>query len=82
MNNLNDAINAIVAQGINNQPRSQQKLIGPSEIGTSCVRCLARKLAGVEKLPPQGINDVPWLPAIGTAVHTMLESFFHAQRHS
>lgn len=78
MSNLNDAINAIVVNGINNQPRSQQKLIGPSEIGTSCTRCLARKLAGVEKLPLKGVEDVPWLPAIGTAVHAMLESFFQA----
>jgi hypothetical protein len=78
MHPLNNAIDAIVAQGINTQPRSQQKLIGPSEIGTPCLRCLARKLAGVEKLPLRGVEDVAWLPAIGTAVHGMLESFFEA----
>lgn len=76
MHPVNNVIDALVADALNNQPRSQQKLIGPSEIGTSCVRCLARKLAGVEKLPPQGIEDVAWLPAIGTAVHSMLEEFF------
>lgn len=78
MHPLNKALDAIVVQGINNQPRSQQKLIGPSEIGTDCTRCLARKLAGVEKLPLEGVSDVPWLPAIGTAVHAMLESFFQS----
>jgi hypothetical protein len=76
MHPVNNAIDALVADALNNQPRSQQKLIGPSEIGTSCIRCLARKLAGVEKLPPQGIADVAWLPAIGTAVHAMLEQMF------
>lgn len=78
MHPVNNDIDALVADALNNQPRSQQKLIGPSEIGTSCVRCLARKLAGVEKIPPQGVADVAWLPAIGTAVHAMLEEFFDA----
>lgn len=82
MHPVNNDIDALVADALNNQPRSQQKLIGPSEIGTPCVRCLARKLAGVEKFPPQGIADVAWLPAIGTAVHAMLEEFFAADNES
>lgn len=73
---VDQAINDVVVNAITNQPRSQQKLIGPSEIGTDCIRCLARKLAGVEKLPPQSIVDLPWLPAIGTAVHALLEDMF------
>lgn len=78
MHPVNEAIDELVANAINNQPRSKQKLIGPSEIGTACVRCLARKLAGVDKLPLNGVEDVAWLPAIGTAVHALLEEFFKA----
>lgn len=75
---VNDAVNDVVVHGILNQPRSQQTLIGPSEIGTDCIRCLARKLAGVPRIPGQGLDDVPWLPAIGTAVHSLLEGFLEA----
>lgn len=75
---VNDAVDAVVIDAIINQPRSQQTLIGPSEIGTDCLRCLARKLAGIQKLPLSGINDVPWLPFVGTAMHSMLEEFFKA----
>lgn len=75
---VEQALNDVIVNAIVNQPRSQQKLIGPSEIGTDCLRCLARKLAGIQKLPPETVSDVPWLPAIGTAVHALLEEFFHA----
>jgi hypothetical protein len=75
---VNQAVDAVVIDAIINQPRSQQTLIGPSEIGTDCLRCLARKLAGIKKLPLDGIHDVPWLPFIGTSMHAMLEEFFKA----
>lgn len=74
----NLAVEAVVVDAIVNQPRSQQTLIGPSEIGTDCIRCLARKLAGIQKVPAQGIDDVPWLPFLGTSMHAMLEGFFEA----
>lgn len=74
----NQAVDEVVVNAIVNQPRSQQRLIGPSEIGTDCLRCLARKLAGIEKMPVDGIKDVPWLPLIGTAMHSQLEEFFKA----
>ena len=73
---VDKALNDVIVNAIVNQPRSQQKLIGPSEIGIDCIRCLARKLAGVEKLPASGIHDLPWLPFVGTAVHAMLEDIF------
>jgi len=75
---VNQAMEAVIFDAIANQPRSQQTLIGPSEIGTDCVRCLARKLAGVERNKPQGINDLPWLPFLGTSMHEMLEGFFRS----
>lgn len=51
------------------RPRSQQKHLGPSEIGAPCTRQLAMKLAGVE---PCNETADPWFPIIGTAVHAWL----------
>lgn len=73
---VNKAIDDVVFNGVVNAPRSLQKKIGPSEIGTDCVRCLARKMMGEEKYPVEDIKDMPWLPTIGTAVHALLEEFF------
>lgn len=52
-------------------PRSLQKTIGPSELGTTCVHCLAAKLAGWEKH-----ENPAWLPYIGTCVHEHMERLF------
>ena len=62
----------LIEHSILNQPRSLQKRVGPSELGTPCEHCLAAKLAGWEKTE----TDVPWLPFIGTAVHAALEEMF------
>src|SRR5690625_253814 len=69
-----DAVRRIVEAAIENQPRSQQQTIGPSEIGIPCDRCLGHKLAGT----PQH-RDVAWLPYIGTAVHALFEQVFMAE---
>lgn len=61
----------VVEQAILDQPRSQQTLIGPSEIGIDCDRCLGHKLAGTPKA-----REVAWLPYIGTAMHAQLERVF------
>lgn len=42
-------IRGIIEDHITNQPRSLQKEIGPSELGTDCLHCLAARLAGWEK---------------------------------
>lgn len=62
----------VIENAITNQPRSLQKRIGPSEIGTPCDHCLAAKLAGW----PQNERGVPWLPFVGTSVHAELERIF------
>lgn len=65
-----DELKAIIAEGITNHPRSQQKRIGPSEVGEPCARQLAYKLAGIPEartMPPG------WRPTVGTAVHAWLE---------
>lgn len=63
---------SIIETAITHQPRSLQKRIGPSELGTPCDHCLAAKLAGWQ----QTERGVPWLPYIGTSVHEKLEQVF------
>lgn len=63
---------ATIEDAIANHPRSLQKTIGPSEIGTECDHCLAAKLAGWDQVRESGA----WLPTVGTAVHTWLEETF------
>lgn len=63
---------ATIEAAIASQPRSQQKRIGPSEIGNPCTRCLTHKLIGT----PETERHAPWLPWIGTAVHAQLEDVF------
>lgn len=52
------------------RPRSLQKNLGPSELGTPCQRQIAMKLAGVPRQPASGL---PWAPMQGTAVHGLME---------
>jgi DNA-binding XRE family transcriptional regulator len=73
---VSQAIDDVIFNAIVNAPRSLQRQIGPSEIGTDCVRCLARKMLDIDKLAPESARDMPWLPFIGTAVHASLEEIF------
>lgn len=70
-----DEIRGIIEDHITNQPRSLQKEIGPSELGTDCLHCLAARLAGWEKR-----QSAAWLPFIGTAVHARFEQLFDENR--
>lgn len=63
---------SVIEAAITSQPRSQQKRIGPSEVGNPCTRCLTHKLIGT----PESERHAPWLPWIGTAVHAQLEDVF------
>lgn len=65
----------IIAEAIAHQPRSLQKRIGPSEVGTECTHCLAAKLAGWEKTPDA---NIPWASTVGTALHELMASIFEA----
>ena len=60
---------SLIAQGIENTPRSLQRSIGPSEIGTPCQRRLGYKLANVA---PVNTSKIGWKAFIGTGVHEML----------
>lgn len=53
------------------EPRSRQLLIGPSEIGTLCDRRIGYRLAQI----PTCNNDFdPWAAIVGTAIHSWLEN--------
>jgi hypothetical protein len=60
--------------GIDGNPRSAQRRIGPSEIGIDCMRALAHKL-NKDVEPPRA---AAWKPAVGTALHTQVEEWFQA----
>ena len=54
-------------------PRSQQTMIGASEIGTPCSRRLAYKLLGVDAI---NTDMDSWPAIVGTSVHANLEKAF------
>lgn len=76
---LRDELLHLIREQIDNHPRSQQRRIGPSEIGTPCTRRLAYKLAGVEEVNP---SSGAWRPTVGTAVHTWLEAALQSFNNS
>ncbi|WP_066360302.1 hypothetical protein [Herbidospora mongoliensis] len=64
---LADEIDALIVDSINNQPRTLQTRIGPSEMGIPCDLRLGYKLAGT---PPVNTSDrVAWKPWLGTQAH-------------
>ena len=62
-----------IVGSIVNQPRSQQRRIGPSEMGQDCSRAILHRLNGDR---PKPRKQIPWKPTIGTAVHAYLEEVF------
>ena len=64
-------IRQLIEADIANAPRELQREIGPSELGTDCVHCLAAKLAGWPERRSPG-----WRPFIGTCVHEHFEQMF------
>lgn len=67
-----EEILTVIEGNITNHPRSQQKRIGPSEIGMECTRRLIHKLAG-DTEPDRG---PAWKPTVGTACHSQMEQWF------
>lgn len=53
-----------------NRPRTMQKELGPSELGTPCQQQIARKLAGAPRRP---ITEPTWAPFQGTQMHAGME---------
>lgn len=57
------------------RPRTVQKTLGPSELGSPCARQIALKLAGVQRHE----RGLPWAPMCGTAVHSLMEQVLEAE---
>jgi hypothetical protein len=64
----------VIKHASTNHPRSQQTAIGPSEIGTPCLRRLAYKLMDWDPKPNHDTD--PWASIVGTSVHGWLEKTF------
>jgi hypothetical protein len=72
---VRDAYYGVINDAIDNDPRSLQAEIGPSEIGDPCEYCLGAKLAGLrERKDGEG-----WLTYVGKWVHHGLDQTFRAQ---
>lgn len=69
------AYRRIIDEAVDNQPRTLQTRIGPSEF-VSCDACLISKLAGIPEHRSPGTS---WLPFVGTSVHEQLQNIFAAQ---
>ena len=58
-------------------PRSVQQEVGPSEIGTPCVRRLGYRMLDWDPKPNRDTD--PWAATIGTAVHAWMASTYEAE---
>lgn len=67
---LRNDITEIVHWANRGAARGQQRELGASEVGVSCLRRLGYRMAGVVEVNHD--ND-PWPAIVGTAVHTWLE---------
>ena len=69
-----------VAEAIESTARNLQTEIGPSQIGTPCLRWMAHLFAGT---PPTGVARPKWAAAVGTAVHGDFSDWLHSynERH-
>lgn len=69
-------VTGVIKHAAASAPRSRQRAIGPSEIGTPCVRRLAYRLLDWDPKPNSDTD--PWASIVGTAVHAWLEKTFAA----
>lgn len=60
----------LVREAASDDPRGAQVHVGPSELGTPCVRKLALKALKA----PERCTGIKWRPFVGTAVHAALAS--------
>lgn len=67
---LKTTVQKIIRAADKNSPRSQQKRIGPSEVGDPCDRKIGYRLLETEEI--NLVRD-PWPAIVGTAIHQWLE---------
>lgn len=70
---IRDVLLNVIRHKIENNPRSLQREIGPSEIGHPCTRWMAYKLAGTPPIPRKRDK---WRATVGTFVHKGLDETF------
>lgn len=70
---LEDDVRRIVEQANNGAARSQQRAIGPSEMGIECDRFVAYKMLDFD---PANTGRDDWLAILGTAMHAWLADAF------
>ncbi len=76
-----DDIHQAVLEYETSRPRSLQKTIGPSEMGTECDRMLAYQLSGTQPQPRQNDQLVTvgeWAAFLGSAAHARLADALRA----
>jgi hypothetical protein len=76
---LQGDLRSMIERAIVNHPRSQQQLVGPSEIGTPCTRKLAHRIAQTPAVGPEMAN---WRATVGTAVHAWLAGALEADNRA
>lgn len=64
---------------MDNQPRTLQKWIGPSEIGDPCDRALIHKLVMDDEPPRPASKPDGWRARVGNAIHDQNEAVFSAE---
>lgn len=66
-----------VKQAAAGAPRSRQRAIGPSELGTPCTRRLAYRALDWD--PKPNSDSDPWAATIGTSVHAWMAAAYEAE---
>jgi hypothetical protein len=73
-------LRGIITRYANQQPRSVQKHLGPSELGYACDRMVVGKMAGARRT--NHVSD-PWASIVGTSIHAwMADAFDWDNRHN
>ena len=72
MNDLLDDLKALIVDGAKEDDRSQQKTLGPSEVGHPCLRKLAY---GLLQTPKSNSYSDPLPSVVGTGAHSRMEEF-------
>jgi hypothetical protein len=75
---LKDDLINIVRWSANNSTRSQQVALGCSEVGHSCDRRIAYRMAGIAE--PNNWTD-PWPAVVGTSIHSWMEQAVNDYQH-
>lgn len=66
---LGEELLGLIRRAIDRHPRSQQKALGPSEVGHPCARKLGYQMLGIDENP----GEPNWKATVGTALHAWLE---------